>query len=1019
MRNGIYSFVIRHSRRDQIFLVLLSIAALPSLYYSFELPKLIVNDALASSSAFPKSLLGVDLSQIQYLITLCCAFLALVLINGAFKFFTSTYRYRIGDRLLRRLRYDLVERLLRFPVKEFRNQSSGQIVSMVTAETSSLGLFMSEALTVPTVAIGTLSTILLFIFLQDWKMGVAALSMYPLQMYLIPQLQNTINGLQRSEALAVRRISDNVGNIIANSAEIHGNDTARYELAKVSKRLQVIFDLRVNISTKRYVVNVLNQFFSQLTPFFFLLIGGYLVIRGDITLGSLVAILAAHKDMYAPWKDLIDYYQKAADAQVKFEQLQDFFPAEKLLPMEVIHAAPKNDRLLGTELVISNAVVDEGDGIKPVDGASVRLKLPVHALFIASVGTTRDELARLLVRQSTLTSGEIKIGDHNLLLQPDSFVGRKIGYVGPNSILDSGSIRDALVYPLLRCPSGANTQSEFVEEALLTGNSIHDPDGDWIDYAAAGCAGPDPLMRRLQEVLAAVQLENDIFGWGMRRPIGSASHEVKERLLLARRQFLDALTQANLRDAIEIYDEDKFLGFATLEENIVFGTRRPSADEHDIAEYKRFIEITLSETNLEELFIECGVKIAALMIEMFRDLDPTDDFFQSLSLVRVEELAGFEQAIRRIETAGYRALAKEERARLVDLSLQLISAKHSLGIVDSALRRAILTARRWYKLNVPTSIRATVDFFEADNINLAGSARDNILFGKTISSNIDSTVKVDELLRRVVDQCGLTRFLIGLGMAYDIGVGGSRLTVSQRQRLGIARCLLKKPDIVVLNEALTSVETAYQEPIRTALRRDLAERTLIMIESSERSSQGFQRVFDVAQGRISERVLDHHPPSESKSTPQSEDDHDSTLGHTAELLSRVPLFSGIDRGRLKLLAFTSEPVTFNVGQVVFRQGDTGDRAFIILRGEVEVVLHGERTESVVARLGKHQVFGEMALLVDQPRSATIRAVTDTDMLALRQDVFVRLVRENSGVAFGIVRLLIDRLGNTLRGVAKS
>ena len=117
----------------------------------------------------------------------------------------------------------------------------------------------------------------------------------------------------------------------------------------------------------------------------------------------------------------------------------------------------------------------------------------------------------------------------------------------------------------------------------------------------------------------------------------------------------------------------------------------------------------------------------------------------------------------------------------MDLPLQLISAKHSLGIVDSALRRAILTARRWYKLNVPTSIRATIDFFEADNINLAGSARDNILFGRTISSNIDSTVKVDELLRRVVDQCGLTRFLIGLGMAYDIGVGGSRLTVSQRQ----------------------------------------------------------------------------------------------------------------------------------------------------------------------------------------------------------------------------------------------
>lgn len=1018
MRSGIYSFILRYSRRDQIFLVLLSLAALPSLYYSFELPKLIVNDALASNTAFPKSLLGIDLGQIEYLVTLCIAFLSLVLINGAFKFFTSTYRYRIGDRLLRRLRYDLVERLLRFPVKEFRNQSSGQIVSMVTAETSSLGLFMSEALTVPTVAIGTLSTILLFIFLQDWKMGVAALSMYPLQMYLIPRIQNTINGLQRSEALAVRRISDNVGNIIANAAEIHGNDTAQYELAKVSKRLQIIFDLRVNISTKRYVVNVLNQFFSQLTPFFFLLIGGYLVIQGDITLGSLVAVLAAHKDMYAPWKDLIDYYQKAADAQVKFEQLQDFFAPEKLLPIEIISAVPSNDRALDSELVIANAVVDEGDGIKPVDGASVRLKLPVHAMFVANVGTTREELARILVRQSALTSGEIRIGDVNLHSQPDSFVGRKMGYVGPNSILDSGSIKDALVYPLLRRPSRTDTHSEFAEEALLTGNSTFDPDDDWIDYAGAGCAGADQLTSRLHEVLVAVQLENDVFGWGIRRPIGTASHEIKERLLSARRTFFDALAQTNMIDAVEIYDESKFLEFATLEENIVFGTRRPSSDDNSMAEYRRFLEITLNETNLQELFLQRGVKIASLMIEMFRDLDPTDDFFQSLSFVRVEELPDLEQSLRRIDTGGYAALQKEERARLVELPLQLISAKHSLGIVDPDFRRAILLARRWYKVNVPTSIRSAIDFFDANNINLAGSTRDNILFGKPIASNLDSTNKVDELLRRVIDRCELTQFLIDLGMTYDVGVGGSRLTVSQRQRLAIARCLLKKPDIVVLNEALTSIDSGFQKPILEALRSELSDRTLIMIEGSDKAATGFQRIFDVAQGRISERVFDRNAVQESVN-PVVEDDRDSTLGRTAELLSRIPLFSGIDRGRLKLLAFTSEPVSFGAGQIVFRQGDAGDRAFIILRGEVEVVLHGERGDSVVARLGKNQVFGEMALLADQPRSTTIRASTDTDMLALRQDVFVRVVKENSAVAFGIVRLLIDRLGNTLRGVAKS
>ena len=197
MERSIFRFILRHSAKDQAWLVFLSAAALPFLYLSFELPKRIVNEAIGGHD-FPKPLLGMPLEQVPYLLTLCAGFLALVLINGAFKFFTSTYRYRVGDRLLRRLRYDLIERLLRFPVRQFRSQSSGQIVSMVAAETSPLGFFMSEALTVPTVAAGTLGTIVLFIFLQDWMMGLAAIALYPLQIIVIPKIDRKSTRLNSS-----------------------------------------------------------------------------------------------------------------------------------------------------------------------------------------------------------------------------------------------------------------------------------------------------------------------------------------------------------------------------------------------------------------------------------------------------------------------------------------------------------------------------------------------------------------------------------------------------------------------------------------------------------------------------------------------------------------------------------------------------------------------------------------------------------------------------------------------------
>ena len=175
MDRGIFHFIWRHSARDQLTLILLSAAALPLLYFTFDLPKTIVNRAIGGEGGFPKEIFGRDFEQVPYLLLLCGAFLALVLVNLGFKYITSTYRYRVGDRLLRRLRFDLVERLLRFPPREFRNTSSGQVVSMVTAETSPLGFFIAEAYAVPAVALGTLATIVLFMFVQDWMMGVAAI----------------------------------------------------------------------------------------------------------------------------------------------------------------------------------------------------------------------------------------------------------------------------------------------------------------------------------------------------------------------------------------------------------------------------------------------------------------------------------------------------------------------------------------------------------------------------------------------------------------------------------------------------------------------------------------------------------------------------------------------------------------------------------------------------------------------------------------------------------------------------
>ena len=104
MESSIFRFVLRYSRKEQILLLLLTFSAFPFLYFSLDLPKTIINEAIGGTD-FPRALLGSELDQIPYLMVLCTFFLGLVFINGGFKYFLNVYRGVVAERMLRRVRF--------------------------------------------------------------------------------------------------------------------------------------------------------------------------------------------------------------------------------------------------------------------------------------------------------------------------------------------------------------------------------------------------------------------------------------------------------------------------------------------------------------------------------------------------------------------------------------------------------------------------------------------------------------------------------------------------------------------------------------------------------------------------------------------------------------------------------------------------------------------------------------------------------------------------------------------------
>lgn len=138
-----------------------------------------------------------------------------------------------------------------------------------------------------------------------------------------------------------------------------------------------------------------------------------------------------------------------------------------------------------------------------------------------------------------------------------------------------------------------------------------------------------------------------------------------------------------------------------------------------------------------------------------------------------------------------------------------------------------------------------------------------------------------------------------------------------------------------------------------------------------------------------------------------------SLNEEVDLLRNIPLFSKIDPAKLKLLAFASERLTFAPGQELFHQGDTGDAAYILIDGVVDILVDGPSGDMIkVATLGKNELIGEIAILIDVPRTATARAAQEVTTLVISKDLFFRMVAEFPEMAIEIMRELAQRLEKT-------
>ncbi|MBT5414027.1 MAG: ABC transporter ATP-binding protein [Rhodospirillaceae bacterium] len=871
MDQSVYGFILRHSKKEQIVLLVMTVISYPFLYFSYDLPKQIINhitavDGLKNGGSgkpyLEQELIGLfTMEHVPYLFALCAIFFVLVLINGGFKYFINVFKGQLGERMLRRMRYELYSRILRFPLPQFKKVSAGELIPMVTAEVEPLGGFIGDAFVQPIFQGGLLIVPLFFIFNQDVFLGLAAVMMYPVQGYVIPKLQRKVNALGKRRVRAVRRLSDRIGETINGLQEIHANDTSTLERAEFSDRLGLIYSIRYRIYALKFATKFLINAIDKMTPFFFYTIGGYLVIEGQVNIGALVAVIAAQKDLASPAKELLAYYQQKEDIRIKYEQVIGQFDPPGIMDIAKQEEEPSEVGPLKGELELSNLSYAEDDGVRLIDNATAKMPLDKRIAVVGDGSSGKDELAMILDGLLTPTGGRATIGGAVIADLPETVTGRRMAFVSQGAQVFSASVRDNLLYGLKHRPQRDVLEGEALEErryvaaeSTRSGNSPLDIQSDWIDYEAAGVDGPAALTARMIEVLRSVTMEHDVYQMGLRGSIDAASRpDVAEAILKARKAFRERMDEnAELAALVEPFDVARYNTNATVAENLLFGTPVDETFAEASLATNAYVLEVLEKAELTKDLLESGRQMAQTMVELFSGLPPGHEFFDQFSFISSEDLPEFQTLLGRVNKTGLDELDGEDRARLLSLPFMLIPARHRLGLIDEAMEGKILAARKLFAEGLPEALQGAIEFLDAERYAGAATIQDNILFGKAVYGQAGGAERIGEAITELLDALDLRGAVMEVGLEFNAGIGGSRLSGAQRQKIAIARGLIKRPDILIIDQATAILDGQTQSSIMSNLLEMYSEGGLIWFLHRPSLAQSFDHVVVMKAGRVAE-----------------------------------------------------------------------------------------------------------------------------------------------------------------------
>jgi len=807
VKRSLFSWVLAGNGKLQALLVLVIVVTVFARVLPLEMQKRVVNEAI-------------KLRDTDLLFMYCGIYLVSVVTASGLKYLITLIQTLIGQRVLARMRKDLYHHILTLPLNFFRRTQPGMVVSSLITELTTSGNFAGMAVAVPITNILTLLAFSGYLLYLNWMLALISLAIYPCVFFLVPMLQKNANKANKQRVDNTRILSSKIAESITGIHEIQSNGAFSIENRKYDRIVEKLLSIRVRWTLFTQGVKVTNNFFTAMGPFLIFIVGGYLSMKGRLELGALVAFISAQEKLYDPWKELIEFYQVYQDASVRYKRTMDYFD---VAPEHAIIPKGRDVLELESHLDIKDLSFETEDGIQLLNGISFSLKPGDQMALVGFSGSGKSTLAQCIGQLYKYSGGSLQLGNREVSDLTKRDMVRNISFVSQSPFIFDGTIEENLLYS---CLAG-----------------IEDSDRDGAEL---------PSLDDRIAILHQTGIFADVLRFGLNANLDKKKYgDLISQLIRVRESFQNEYG-GGLSDFVEFFNEDRYLYFSSIADNLTFGAPNKEAfEEKNLPKNQYFIDF-LTQADLKRPLLGLGAELSRQTVDILGNLPPEAVFFEQ-SPIAPDELDDYKILVDVLKKKKLHQLSESEQEKLLGLALRFTPGIHKLVGLPQMLESLILEGRFLLREKVPGDQPDALTFYDVSEYIYSQTILNNILFGKTKTTNPKAQEKIDQSIIQLLIEEDLLESIVEIGMQFEVGTKGDRLSGGQRQKLAIARSFLKAPRLLIMDEATSALDNKSQTRIQKLLENKWKGRsTLIAVVHRLDIIKNYDHVAVMKAGKIVE-----------------------------------------------------------------------------------------------------------------------------------------------------------------------